>query len=49
MGGLRRTLHAMLRHVLVACGGWIAGVALQLQQAVLADPAVYAAVALLAL
>ena len=39
----------MLRHALVVCGGWVAGVALQLQQAVLADPAIYAAVALAAL
>ena len=39
----------MLRHALVVCGGWVAGVALQLQQAALADPAVFALVALLAL
>ena len=39
----------MLRHALVVCGGWVAGVALQLQQAVLADPAIYALVALVAL
>jgi competence protein ComEC len=39
----------MLRHALVVCGGWVAGVALQLQQAALADPAVYAVVALVAL
>ena len=39
----------MLRHALVVCGGWVAGVALQLQQAALADPAVYALVALVAL
>ena len=39
----------MLRHALVACGGWVAGVALQLQQASLADPVLYAAVALVAL
>jgi competence protein ComEC len=39
----------MLRHALVACGGWVAGVALQLQQAALADPVIYAAVALVAL
>ena len=39
----------MLRHALVACGGWVAGVALQLQQAVLADTAIYALVAMVAL
>lgn len=39
----------MLRHALVVCGGWVAGVALQLQQAALAEPAVYAMVALVAL
>ena len=39
----------MLRHALVVCGGWVAGVALQLQQAALTDPAVCALVALVAL
>ena len=39
----------MLRHALVVCGGWVAGVALQLQQAALADPAVDVLVALVAL
>lgn len=39
----------MLRHALVVCGAWVAGVALQLQQAALADPVLYSVVALVAL
>lgn len=49
MGGLAATVYAVLRHALLACGAWLAGVALQLQQAALADLRVYAMAALLAL
>ena len=49
MGGLRATLYTVLRHALVAGGAWVAGVALQLQQAALSDLWVYAAAALVAL
>lgn len=49
MGGLRTTVYAVLRHALALSGAWVAGVAVQLQQAALSEVRVYAALALLAL
>ena len=49
MGGLRTRMQLLLRHTAVVCGGWIVGVALQLQQPTLDAAGVYALLAVLAL
>ncbi len=49
MGGLRTRMQLLLRHTAVVCGGWIAGLALQLQQPALDAAGVYALPVVLAL